>query len=111
MGARVWTFRCVASAVRSTMNSRADCSLAAVAMTVCPASPVDVAGPEHVGIGMDWDGGGGVEGMQSVADLPKITAWLLRKGYSEQQIANIWGGNVLRVMEQVQAHARAQAGK
>jgi membrane dipeptidase len=51
---------------------------------------LDVAGPEHVGIGMDWDGGGGVEGMQSVADLPKITAWLLRKGYSEQQIAGIW---------------------
>ena len=69
---------------------------------------LDVAGPEHVGIGMDWDGGGGVEGMQSVADLPKITAWLLRKGYSEQQIAGIWGGNLLRVMRQAQDYAAAQ---
>jgi membrane dipeptidase len=59
-------------------------------------------GPEHVGIGMDWDGGGGVEGMRDVSELPKITAWLLRKGYSEQQIAAIWSGNVLRVMQQAQ---------
>ncbi len=63
---------------------------------------LELVGPEHVGIGMDWDGGGGVEGMQDVSDLPKITAWLLRKGYSEQQIAGIWGGNVLRVMQQAQ---------
>lgn len=66
-------------------------------------------GPEHVGIGMDWDGGGGVVGMEDVSDLPKITAWLLRKGYSEQQIAAIWGGNVLRVMQQAQDWAAAQA--
>ncbi len=66
-------------------------------------------GPEHVGIGMDWDGGGGVEGMRDVSDLPKITAWLLRKGYSEKQIADIWGGNVLRVMQQAQDWAAAQA--
>lgn len=65
-------------------------------------------GPEHVGIGMDWDGGGGVVGMEDVSDLPKITAWLLRKGYSEQQIAAIWGGNVLRVMQQAQDWAAAQ---
>ncbi|EKU25638.1 dipeptidase [Xanthomonas graminis] len=67
-------------------------------------------GPEHVGIGMDWDGGG-VVGMEDVGDLPKITAWLLRKGYSEQQIAAIWGGNVLRVMQQAQDWAAAQARK
>ena len=72
---------------------------------------LDVAGPEHVGIGMDWDGGGGVEGMQSVADLPRITAWLLRKGYSEQQIAGIWGGNLLRVLRQAQDYAAAQAAR
>jgi membrane dipeptidase len=65
-------------------------------------------GPEHVGIGMDWDGGGGVEGMEDVSDLPKITAWLLRKGYTEQQIAGIWGGNVLRVMQQAQDWAAKQ---
>jgi membrane dipeptidase len=61
-----------------------------------------------VGIGMDWDGGGGVEGMEDVSDLPKITAWLLRKGYTEQQIAGIWGGNVLRVMQQAQDWAAKQ---
>lgn len=49
-------------------------------------------GPEHVGIGMDWDGGGGVMGLEDVSDLPRITAWLVRKGYTEQQIAGIWGG-------------------
>ncbi len=70
-----------------------------------------VVGPEHVGIGMDWDGGGGVVGINDVAALPRITAWLLRKGYSEQQIAGIWGGNLLRVMEQVQAHAATAAKK
>ncbi|WP_369941858.1 dipeptidase [Xanthomonas medicagonis] len=68
-----------------------------------------LVGPEHVGIGMDWDGGGGVAGMEDVGDLPKITAWLLRKGYSEQQIAAIWSGNVLRVMQQAQDWAAAQA--
>ncbi|MDR6674695.1 dipeptidase [Xanthomonas sp. 1678] len=68
-----------------------------------------LVGPEHVGIGMDWDGGGGVAGMEDVGDLPKITAWLLRKGYSEQQIAAIWGGNLLRVMQQAQDWAAAQA--
>jgi membrane dipeptidase len=65
-------------------------------------------GPEHVGIGMDWDGGGGLPGMEDVSDLPKITAWLLRKGYSEQQIADIWSGNVLRVMQQAQDWAARQ---
>jgi membrane dipeptidase len=65
-------------------------------------------GPEHVGIGMDWDGGGGVEGLRDVSDLPKITAWLLRKGYSERQIADIWGGNVLRVLKQAEDWAAKQ---
>ncbi|WP_162301148.1 dipeptidase [Xanthomonas prunicola] len=64
-----------------------------------------VVGPEHVGIGMDWDGGGGVVGLEDVSKLPRITAWLLRKGYTEQQIAGIWGGNLLRVMGQAQAYA------
>ena len=65
-----------------------------------------VVGPEHVGIGLDWDGGGGLTDLQDVSQLPKITAWLLRKGYSEKQIAGIWGGNLLRVLQQVQDHAK-----
>ncbi|WP_246189310.1 dipeptidase [Pseudoxanthomonas kalamensis] len=66
---------------------------------------LEVAGPEHVGIGMDWDGGGGVIGLDSVADLPKITSHLMEKGYSEAQIADIWGGNVLRVLRRAEAYA------
>lgn len=61
-----------------------------------------VMGPEHVGLGADWDGGGGVIGMEDVAMLPRITARLRREGYSERDIANIMGGNLLRVLRQVQ---------
>jgi len=65
-------------------------------------------GPGHVGIGLDWDGGGGVVGLEDVSDLPKITAWLQRRGLSEDEIGNIWSGNVLRVMRQAQAYASTQ---
>ncbi len=68
-----------------------------------------VVGPDHVGIGLDWDGGGGLSDLGDVSQLPKITAWLLRKGYSEQQIAAIWSGNLLRVIGQAQAYAEKQA--
>ncbi|MCD7097649.1 dipeptidase [Stenotrophomonas sp. MMGLT7] len=63
---------------------------------------LDVAGPDHVGLGADWDGGGGVAGLEDVSQLPRITEALLQAGYSEQQIANIWGGNLLRLLKQVQ---------
>lgn len=63
-----------------------------------------VAGVDHVGVGCDWDGGGGVEGMEDVADLPKITLALKKAGYSDADIGKIWGGNVLRVMRQVEAY-------
>lgn len=64
-----------------------------------------VVGPEHVGIGADWDGGGGVVGMEDVLDLPRITEALLKAGYSEADVQKIWAGNVLRVL------AAAEAGK
>ena len=57
-----------------------------------------VVGPDHVGIGLDWDGGGGVAGMEDVLALPKITDALLKAGYSEADIGKIWSGNVLRVL-------------
>lgn len=66
---------------------------------------IKVAGPEHVGLGADWDGGGGVTGMEDIASLPRITERLLKEGYSEAQIDGILGGNVLRVMRQVEAVA------
>ena len=66
---------------------------------------LEVVGPDHVGIGADWDGGGGVVGMEDVVDLPKITAALIKAGYSEADVQKIWSGNVLRVL------AAAEAGK
>jgi len=60
---------------------------------------LDLVGPDHVGVGCDWDGGGGVEGMEDVASIPKITERLAKLGYSEAQLANFWGGNALRVLQ------------
>lgn len=62
-----------------------------------------VVGPDHVGIGLDWDGGGGVVGMEDVVDLPKITNALLKAGYSQADIQKIWSGNVLRVLAAAEA--------
>lgn len=64
---------------------------------------LELVGPDHVGVGADWDGGGGVDGMKDVADLPKVTAALVEAGYSEEDISKIWGGNVLRLMSEVEA--------
>ena len=58
-----------------------------------------VMGVDHVGIGADWDGGGGVRGMEDITALPKITARLRKEGYSDGDIAKIWGGNALRVLQ------------
>jgi membrane dipeptidase len=66
-----------------------------------------VVGPDHVGIGIDWDGGGGVAGLRDVRDLPRITGALLAAGYSEADIQKIWSGNVLRVLRAVEAAATA----
>jgi membrane dipeptidase len=57
-------------------------------------------GPKHFGVGADWDGGGGVEGLMDVSELAMITARLLKEGYTIEQFEDIWGGNVLRVLEQ-----------
>jgi membrane dipeptidase len=64
---------------------------------------LDLVGPEHVGIGCDWDGGGGVTGMEDVAALPRITERLVKLGYTESQLGGFWGGNVLRVLGKAQA--------
>ncbi len=63
---------------------------------------VKVAGIDHVGIGSDFDGGGGLKGLNSANELPQITIELLRRGYIEEDIAKIWGGNLMRVMDEVQ---------
>ena len=63
---------------------------------------LDLVGPDHVGLGADWDGGGGVIGMEDVSSLPKITERLLKAGYTEAQLSNFWGGNALRVLGMAQ---------
>jgi membrane dipeptidase len=70
---------------------------------------LDLVGPDHVGVGPDWDGGGGVTGMEDVSALPRITERLLKLGYTEAQLGQFWGGNVLRVLGAAQKARKAQA--
>jgi membrane dipeptidase len=66
-----------------------------------------VAGIDHVGLGSDFDGVTSLpEGIDSVADLPKITQALVQRGYTREQIDKILGGNFLRVMREVEARAK-----
>lgn len=67
---------------------------------------VKMVGEDYVGIGTDFDGGGGVEGCDDVTELPNITLELLRRGYTEEQITKIWGGNLLRVFREVEKVAQ-----
>jgi membrane dipeptidase len=60
---------------------------------------VNVMGIDHVGIGCDFDGGGGgFEGLRDVTDYPNITRTLVARGWNEADLAKLWGGNTLRVM-------------
>jgi membrane dipeptidase len=63
---------------------------------------VKVAGIDHVGIGTDFDGGGGLADCNDVSGMEGITLELVRRGYSENDIRKIWGGNLMRVMAEVQ---------
>jgi membrane dipeptidase len=69
---------------------------------------VQVIGIDYVGIGTDFDGGGGVEGCRTVAEMKNITIELLRRGYSKADITKIWGGNVMRVLRKVEETAMKQ---
>ncbi|MEO1099904.1 MAG: dipeptidase, partial [Bacteroidota bacterium] len=66
---------------------------------------VEVAGIDHVGIGCDFDGGGGIEGIFDASEVMNITIELVKRGYTEEQIQKIWGGNLIRVFKEVQAVA------
>lgn len=83
------------------------------------APPVDVAdfvdhvdylvtkiGVDHVGISSDFDGGGGVEGWNDADETFNVTLELVKRGYSEAEVAKLWSGNLLRVLEEVQAVAK-----
>ena len=73
---------------------------------------VKVAGIDHVGIGTDFDGGGGIPGFNDDTDSPNVTIELVRRGYTEAQIRKIWGGNLLRVWRDVEkVAARLQKTK
>ncbi len=72
---------------------------------------VKLAGPEHVGLGSDFDGATMPFGMEDVTMIPKITDALLKKGYSEADVIKILGGNTLRIMEQVEKGAREMQGR
>jgi len=63
---------------------------------------VKVAGIDHVGIGCDFDGGGGIEGVFDASEVMNITIELVKRGYSEEEIEKIWGGNLIRVFKEVQ---------
>ncbi|HEX2452451.1 MAG TPA: membrane dipeptidase, partial [Vicinamibacterales bacterium] len=63
-------------------------------------------GIDHVGISSDFDGGGGVDGWNGADETFNVTLELVRRGYTEQQIAKLWSGNLLRVMDEVQKVAQ-----
>jgi membrane dipeptidase len=64
-----------------------------------------LVGVDYMGIGSDFDGGGGLLDCADVAQFPNITRELIRRGYSEREIRKIWGGNLLRVFREVEKYA------
>src|SRR5690606_27838075 len=71
---------------------------------------VEVAGIDHVGIASDFDGGGGLTGWMDAGETPNVTAELRKRGYSEADIAKLWGGNLLRVWQAAIDAAAPEAG-
>ncbi len=63
---------------------------------------IKLIGIDHVGISSDSDGGGGIDGWRDASETFNVTLELVRRGYSEADIAKIWSGNLLRVMDRVQ---------
>jgi len=63
---------------------------------------VEKIGIDHVGISSDFDGGGGIVGWDDASETMNVTSALRDRGYSESEIAKLWGGNLLRVLDEVQ---------
>lgn len=75
-------------------------------MTSCALlHAIKVAGVDHVGLGIDWDGGAGLVGFEDVSALPRIAARLREEGYSREYIGKIMSGNLLRVMREAEKYA------
>lgn len=73
---------------------------------------IDLVGPDHVGLGADWDGVPEMpSGLEDVSRVPYITEELLRRGYTEETVKKVLGGNVLRVMEEVERVAEKEDEK
>ena len=66
----------------------------------------NLVGIDYVGIGNDFDGGGGIEGCADVSEFPNITAEMLNRGYTQEEINKVWGGNFFRVFETVEQFAK-----
>ncbi|MFC1628782.1 dipeptidase [Gemmatimonadota bacterium] len=66
---------------------------------------VNLIGIDHVGFGSDFDGGGGIAGIEDISQLPNLTVELLRRGYSRRDLEKFWGGNLLRVLRDVERAA------
>ncbi|MBQ5370029.1 MAG: gamma-glutamyl-gamma-aminobutyrate hydrolase family protein [Bacteroidaceae bacterium] len=71
---------------------------------------IDVAGIEHVGIGSDFDGDGGVRGLRTAADYLSLTRRLMAEGLNERSLRKLWGGNFVRVMSRAQYNTLFQSG-
>lgn len=67
---------------------------------------VEKIGIDHVGISSDFDGGGGIEGWSDASQSLNVTLELLKRGYTREEIAKLWGENLLRVLDEVQAVAQ-----
>jgi membrane dipeptidase len=67
---------------------------------------VNLIGIDHVGISSDFDGGGGIEGWSDASETLNVTIELVKRGYTEEEIGKLWGENLLRVLDQVQAVAK-----
>ena len=73
---------------------------------------VEKIGINHVGISSDFDGGGGIEGWNDASETLNVTIEMVKRGYTEEEIEKIWSGNLLRVLDEVQAIAeKIQAGE
>ncbi len=66
---------------------------------------VDKMGIDHVGISSDFDGGGGIEGWDNASETFNVTLELVKRGFTEEEIGKLWSGNILRVLDEVQAVA------
>jgi membrane dipeptidase len=68
---------------------------------------ISVAGVDHVCFGADFDGGGGINGLKDISDLPRITERLKAAGYSDADLAKMWSGNVLRILGEAERYAKS----